>query len=99
MYTDRFIKSIENAKIKTESSSIKFCHLASSEANLYPRFTKINKWDIAAGHALVKSSGGFLETINGNEFNYMTHSPKADKFIASVSKDWRKKVNIRDSHE
>ncbi|PSM53316.1 3'(2'),5'-bisphosphate nucleotidase CysQ [Campylobacter blaseri] len=41
-------------------SAIKFCKLASNEASAYARFGDSSLWDIAAGHFLVKASGGLV---------------------------------------
>ncbi len=40
------------------SSSLKFGMLAAGEADIYPRFSGISEWDIAAGHALLRAGGG-----------------------------------------
>ncbi len=93
--TKLFVESIKNAKVIKESSSIKFCRIANSEINLYPRFASISKWDIAAGHAIINAVGGKLEDLNGKEFNYSGKSVKTNKFIASRSKDWRRILRYR----
>jgi len=93
--TKDFINSIQNSIVKKASSSIKFCELAESNANIYPRFSIISKWDIAAGHALLNEVGGCLVSLKGKEFNYMNSSCKTTKFIASGNKDWRSKVKVK----
>ncbi len=45
-------------------SSIKFCRLAEGKADIYPRFGRTMEWDTAAGHAILKYSGGSLIDVN-----------------------------------
>lgn len=41
-------------------SSLKACVVAEGSADLYPRFGPTSCWDIAAAHAVVESSGGYV---------------------------------------
>ena len=90
--TQRYINNFNAKKIMQFSSSIKFCMIAESKANLYFRLNKINKWDIAAGHAIVTSVGGVVESIKGEKIDYCTPTELIDGFIAADYADWRKKV-------
>lgn len=49
-----------NLEQKSMGSAIKFCMLASNEASAYARFGDSSLWDLAAGHFLVKASGGMV---------------------------------------
>ena len=51
-------------------SSYKFCVIASGEFDLYAAKARAFEWDIAAGHAIVKHSGGIVSTIDQKEFKY-----------------------------
>ncbi len=51
-------------------SSLKFCLLATGEADLYPRFGRTMEWDTAAGQAVLESAGGRVETVNGAPLGY-----------------------------
>ena len=51
-------------------SSYKFCVIASGEFDLYAATARAYEWDIAAGHAIVKHSGGIVTTIDEKEFKY-----------------------------
>jgi 3'(2'),5'-bisphosphate nucleotidase len=46
-------------------SSLKFCLLASGEAQLYPRFTPTSEWDTAAGQAVLEAAGGVVWDLEG----------------------------------
>jgi 3'(2'), 5'-bisphosphate nucleotidase len=39
-------------------SSLKFCLVATGEADLYPRVGRTMEWDTAAGHAVLLGAGG-----------------------------------------
>lgn len=43
---------------KSAGSSLKFCLIASGEADLYPRLGRTMEWDTAAGHAVLCAAGG-----------------------------------------
>ena len=51
-------------------SSIKFCLIASGQADCYPRFGPTSEWDTAAGEAIVRFAGGHLVTANGDLMSY-----------------------------
>ncbi len=80
--TKKFIERFVGAKINSFSSSIKFCKLAEGKADIYPRLESISKWDIAAGDAILRASGGKLFNDKGQEYKYNTASSKSGKFFA-----------------
>jgi 3'(2'), 5'-bisphosphate nucleotidase len=51
-------------------SSLKFCLVASGEADLYPRLGRTMEWDTAAGHAVVSAAGGKVSAVGGGELGY-----------------------------
>jgi 3'(2'), 5'-bisphosphate nucleotidase len=63
-------------------SSVKFCQLASGEADLYPRFGPTMEWDTAAGHAVLLAAGGRVTTLDGAEFRYGKEGFRNPGFIA-----------------
>ena len=69
MLNDILEKIIDYEIIKI-GSSIKFCHIASGQADCYPRFGPTSEWDTAAGEAIVRYAGGHMVTLNGNLMNY-----------------------------
>ena len=93
--THNFIKKIKNKKIIYVSSSLKFCYLAAKRAILYPRFSVIKKWDIAAGHAILRASGGELTNIDGTAYKYNYPSELSKEFFAFSLKSWRKTLNLQ----
>lgn len=75
-----FIKKYKFNKIEKLSSSLKFCRIAECEADIYPRFFPIKKWDIAAGDAIVRGMGGITIDRQGKPINYLTKSASTGKF-------------------
>ena len=58
------------------SSSLKFCILASGEADIYAAKARAFEWDIAAGHAILEHSGGSVTTHDEKKFSYGKESYK-----------------------
>ena len=56
--TDDYIGKYTAADMKSAGSSLKFCLVATGEADLYPRLGRTMEWDTAAGHAVLKGAGG-----------------------------------------
>ena len=56
--TDTYINKYSVADMKSAGSSLKFCLIATGEADLYPRLGRTMEWDTAAGHAVLEGAGG-----------------------------------------
>ena len=46
--------------MKSAGSSLKFCLVATGEADIYPRLGRTMEWDTAAGHAVLNGAGGMV---------------------------------------
>jgi 3'(2'), 5'-bisphosphate nucleotidase len=55
---------------RTAGSSLKFCLIATGEADIYPRYGPTSEWDTAAGHAVLNAAGGSVRLLDGGEFVY-----------------------------
>ena len=64
------LEKITDYEILEVGSSMKFCLIASGQADCYPRFGPTSEWDTAAGEAIVKFAGGHMVTTNGHVMNY-----------------------------
>jgi 3'(2'), 5'-bisphosphate nucleotidase len=56
--TDAYINKYSVTDMKSAGSSLKFCLIATGEADLYPRLGRTMEWDTAAGHAVLLGAGG-----------------------------------------
>lgn len=56
--TDDYINKYAVADMKSAGSSLKFCLVATGEADIYPRVGRTMEWDTAAGHAVLTGAGG-----------------------------------------
>jgi 3'(2'), 5'-bisphosphate nucleotidase len=56
--TDDYINKYHVADSKSAGSSLKFCLVATGEADIYPRVGRTMEWDTAAGHAVLTGAGG-----------------------------------------
>ena len=56
--TDAYIGRYAVADMRSAGSSLKFCLVASGEADLYPRLGRTMEWDTAAGDAVLRAAGG-----------------------------------------
>ena len=54
----RYLKRSSKNRTFPAGSSLKICLVASGDCHIYPRFGDVGQWDIAAGHAILKASGG-----------------------------------------
>ena len=56
--TDDYIAQYAVRDMTSAGSSLKFCLVATGEADLYPRLGRTMEWDTAAGHAVLAGAGG-----------------------------------------
>ncbi len=56
--TDDYIAKYNVKDMTSAGSSLKFCLVATGEADLYPRVGRTMEWDTAAGHAVLVGAGG-----------------------------------------
>lgn len=67
---DPFLAKHDVASRVVIGSSLKFCLVAEGLADHYPRFGPTSEWDTAAGHAVLRASGGRVHDFNGVEMRY-----------------------------
>jgi 3'-phosphoadenosine 5'-phosphosulfate (PAPS) 3'-phosphatase len=67
-------------------STTKYVEIAKGKGWYYPRLISLNKWDLAAGDAIIRFSGGaVLNILNGEPINYSTSTHQIPPFIAISS--------------
>ena len=80
--TEAYIARYRAAEYKNAGSSLKFCLLAAGEADLYPRLGRTMEWDTAAGHAVLRAAGGFVDRFDGGPLTYGKAGFENPHFIA-----------------
>ena len=66
--TDDYIGKYAVKDMTSAGSSLKFCLVATGEADLYPRLGRTMEWDTAAGDAVLRGAGGAVVRFD-------THAP------------------------
>ncbi|MGB0659620.1 MAG: 3'(2'),5'-bisphosphate nucleotidase CysQ [Mangrovicoccus sp.] len=56
--TDEYLGKYQTSDMKSAGSSLKFCLVATGEADFYPRLGRTMEWDTAAGQAVLHGAGG-----------------------------------------
>jgi 3'(2'), 5'-bisphosphate nucleotidase len=79
---DAFLSDYKVAGRKACGSALKLGLVAQGEADVYPRFGPTMEWDTAAGHAVVESAGGRIETLSGGPLVYGKPGLRNPDFIA-----------------
>lgn len=80
---ETFLSGRKVAAIKTAGSSLKFCLVASGEADMYPRWGRTMEWDTAAGHTVLLAAGGRVVDVAGKPLVYGKPGFTNPYFIAS----------------
>jgi 3'(2'), 5'-bisphosphate nucleotidase len=81
--TDAYLARYRIAHLVSVGSSLKFCLVASGEADLYPRLGRTMEWDTAAGHAVLTAAGGRVSAPDGTPLRYGKPGFANPWFIAS----------------
>jgi 3'(2'), 5'-bisphosphate nucleotidase len=65
--TDDYIAKYQIRDMTSAGSSLKFCLVATGEADLYPRLGRTMEWDTAAGHAVLTGAGGLVVRFDDHQ--------------------------------
>ncbi|MGQ0610521.1 MAG: 3'(2'),5'-bisphosphate nucleotidase CysQ [Paracoccaceae bacterium] len=65
--TDDYIARYSVKDMKSAGSSLKFCLIATGEADLYPRLGRTMEWDTAAGDAVLRGAGGHVVRFDDHQ--------------------------------
>ncbi len=80
--TDAFLANYPVQEFRSIGSSLKFCLVASGEADIYPRVGTTMEWDTAAGHAVLAAAGGRVTGLGGEPFTYGKPGFRNGNFVA-----------------
>ncbi len=64
------LSRLANAELKSMGSSLKFCLVASGDADIYLRDVPTMEWDTAAAQCVVEAAGARLLTLEGAPLRY-----------------------------
>jgi len=67
---DDFAARLGEHEFLAVGSALKFCLVASGEADVYPRLKPTCEWDTAAGQAVLEAAGGSVVERNGTPLRY-----------------------------
>lgn len=65
--TKDYINKYTVADSRSAGSSLKFCLVATGEADIYPRVGRTMEWDTAAGQAVLQGAGGRVVRFDNHE--------------------------------
>jgi len=65
--TDDYISKYNVADMRSAGSSLKFCLVATGEADIYPRLGRTMEWDTAAGQAVLQGAGGMVVRFDNHK--------------------------------
>lgn len=90
--TQQFLDKVGDYQSLSVGSSLKLCMVAEGTADLYPRLGPTMEWDVGAGDAVVRSSGGNVVTYPDNQvFIYSKPDLRNGHFLA-----YSKATNLND---
>ena len=90
---DAFLQRFSDTESILRGSSLKFCAVASGEADLYPRLGPTWEWDTAAGHAVVLAAGGLVVDLAGIPVVYNKQTLLNGPFLAAPSLDFLQRIH------
>ena len=82
--TRKFIESLNQPRLESRGSSLKFMMLAEGLGHLYPRLGRTMEWDTAAGQAILEEAGGqVVEFSSRQPLRYNKESLVNPPFLAT----------------
>ena len=91
--TDDYIGKYNVKDMKSAGSSLKFCLIATGEADIYPRVGRTMEWDTAAGHAVLNGAGGTVVRFDDHTPLIYGKPGYANPFFIAYSPD----VTLKDA--
>lgn len=86
---------VPGARTLNLGSSLKFCHIAEGQADLYLRDGPTMEWDTAAAQGVVEAAGGQVLTLDGARLAYGKEGWRNPEFVVVGSRalKWRTLVS------
>jgi len=83
--TDDYIANYSVKDMRSAGSSLKFCLVATGEADIYPRLGRTMEWDTAAGHAVLNGAGGKVVRFDDHQVLSYGKSDYANPFFIAYA--------------
>ena len=86
-----YLKQLGEHHFNPLGSSLKFCQVATGEADLYPRMGITCEWDTAAAQCIVETAGGAITDLQGRPLIYNAKSSLVNPFFLAFgdkARDW-----------
>jgi 3'(2'), 5'-bisphosphate nucleotidase len=80
--TSEYLKAFSVKDYVSAGSSLKFCLVATGEADIYARAGRTMEWDTAAGQAVLMAAGGSVTLWDGTPFTYGKPGFENPPFVA-----------------
>ncbi len=93
-HLEELLELIPQHEAVRKGSALKFCSIASGEADFYPRLGPTSEWDTAAGQAIVSAAGGVMVDFQGNPFLYNKPNLVNGPFLVASSARWLSESGI-----
>lgn len=91
---ESFLDRLPSYEVLNRGSALKFCAMAASHADFYPRFGPTWEWDTAAGHAIVSAAGGVVVDLQGKSLTYNKPDLLNGPFLVASGLEWLKESGI-----
>jgi 3'(2'), 5'-bisphosphate nucleotidase len=85
--TRNYIARLGQTELVEAGSSLKFCLVATGEADIYPRLAPTCEWDTAAAQAVLEGAGGVVLDLNGMPLQYGKANVLNPSFVAASSRE------------
>jgi 3'(2'), 5'-bisphosphate nucleotidase len=69
-YVQPWLAHLGETTLIAQGSALKFCTLASGQADILLRLSPTSEWDNAAGHAILEEAGGAVFSLDGQPLIY-----------------------------
>lgn len=80
---ESFLRHAGVKALRGVGSSLKGCRVADGTVNAYPRFQRLNQWDIGAMHGVIYNSDVKMTTWDDKPLRYTQGSTNASPFLAA----------------
>jgi len=74
--SEEFLSRLKIGRRYGCGSSVKFCHIAQGDADIYPRLSPTSEWDVAAGAAILAAAGGKVTHPSGEPLRFASGAEK-----------------------